>query len=236
MPSCNGKSDEGCFTDAEKKALADIRRGPPIKGTYPLPQYWDTLEPSTTTRWLANADASPLSLTVMAQSFFKYAAFFPQQNPDYNWQTFDFERDPARMTWFDEMMNPKPEFDAFRERGSKILSFWGWSDTAINPAMGITFYKTIIDTLGLEATHDFYRLFFLPGVANCSGGYGPDEIDIMTPLIEWVETGHAPRRLQAQKTIDGQSKYNRAYCPFPQKTIYARGDAEYSENWFCDSN
>ena len=71
------------------------------------------------------------------------------------------------------------------------------------------------------------------GVAHCAGGYGPDEIDAMTPLIEWVETGKAPGRLAARKTVDGKLKYDRAICPYPQKTVYRSGDPERPENHVC---
>ncbi len=236
LPSCEGATDEYCFTAAEKKALAAIRQGPPLRGDTPLPQYWDTLDSATTARWLANLDGSPPLLSVMAQSFFKYTAFFPEQNPDYDWQDFDFDRDPQRMKTFDEMMNPPPEFDGFRKRGGKIMGVWGWSDASVNPAMGMSFYQSLIDDLGIDNARDFYRLFFVPGVGNCSGGYGPGEIDVMTPLIEWVEAAQVPDRLPARKTVDGEPVYNRAYCPFPQATVYQGGDPERPGNWVCDGN
>jgi len=75
----------------------------------------------------------------------------------------------------------------------------------------------------------------LPGVAHCSGGYGPDQIDAMTPLIEWVESGKTPERLGAQKKVGDFLKYNRAICicVYPQATVYQGGDPEQPRNYAC---
>lgn len=235
LPSCTGDGPGPCFTAAEKRALADLRQGPPIGGGHPLPQYWDTLAPSTTPRWLANADGSLPALEVMAQSFFRYAGFYPVQDPTYDWQDFDFIKDPARMQAFDVMMNSPPDFDAFHARGGKVLSAWGGSDAAINPALGKAFYHQLVSAIGQEDMDAFYRLYFLPGMGNCKGGYGPDRVDLLTPLIRWVEGGEPPHRLPAQKMVDGAVRYNRAYCPFPQATVYTGGDPETPDNWVCST-
>jgi hypothetical protein len=76
---------------------------------------------------------------------------------------------------------------------------WGWADTALNPQMGISYYDELIAQYGLKGTQDFYRLFLVPGVAHCSGGYGPDDIDALTAVINWVEAGVVPERLSARR-------------------------------------
>lgn len=233
LPSCHEKPENSCFTEEEKRALVNIRQGPPLRGEYPLPQYWDTLSSETAIGWLANPDGSPNRLSTMAESFFKYVAFIPEQDPEYDWSTFDFIHDPARMRNFDEIMNPGSDFEAFRRRGGKILGFWGWSDASVNPASGINFHESLAGVYGGGRLRDFYRQFFIPGVGNCSGGYGPDEIDVMTVLINWVEKSHAPERLHARKTVAGKAIYNRTYCPFPQSIHYESGNPENPDNWRC---
>jgi feruloyl esterase len=39
----------------------------------------------------------------------------------------------------------------------------------------------------LHRTQEFARLFLQPGVAHCTGGAGPDAMDFLTPLVQWVE-------------------------------------------------
>jgi hypothetical protein len=65
--------------------------------------------------------------------------------------------------------------------------------------MGISYYDELIAQYGLKGTQDFYRLFLVPGVAHCSGGYGPDDIDALTAVINWVEAGVVPERLSARR-------------------------------------
>jgi feruloyl esterase len=46
------------------------------------------------------------------------------------------------------------------------------------------------------------RLFILPGVGHCSGGDGPAQVDVLTPLMAWTELNRAPRMLIAGKTAN----------------------------------
>jgi len=116
-----------------------------------------------------------------------------------------------------------------------MITFWGWADTALNPQMGLDYYDKVAGRLGLAATQDFYRLFLIPGVAHCGGGYGPNEIDAMTDLIAWVEAGVAPARLPARRgASDGARAYNRSYCPYPAATRYeGSGDPEDPRSYAC---
>ena len=70
-------------------------------------------------------------------------------------------------------------------------------------------------------------------MAHCQGGYGPDVVDAMTPLIDWVEKGTAPERLGARKIVEGKTTLNRAYCPYPAATKYKAGDSENPANYSC---
>jgi hypothetical protein len=99
--------------------------------------------------------------------------------------------------------------------------------------MGTDYYDEIAARMGLQETQDFYRMFLIPGVGHCGGGYGPDRIDAMTPLIEWVESGRAPARLKATKLSDGAVKYRRTYCPYPQATRYIGGETENPASYSC---
>ena len=89
-----------------------------------------------------------------------------------------------------------PDLSEFKSRGGKIVMYFGWADTALSPMMGIDYYENVSAKMG-EGTRDFYRLFMVPGMFHCRGGFGPDRFDPMTPLINWVEGGVAPQRIEA---------------------------------------
>jgi feruloyl esterase len=233
LPRCgDSPPSAACFTKAEIDALDTLQVGPPIKPKFPQnPSVYDN---STQRNWIFSATPGGKNiLTIFGESYFKYFAFIPEQDPNYDWHAFDFRRDPERMALIDSLLNPEPDLAAFNARNGKVLSYWGWSDAALNPIMGYEYYNAVVKRLGLEETQSFYRLFFIPGVAHCSGGYGPGTLDGMTPLIEWVELGKAPERLPAQRVSAGVTVYNRTYCPYPQATVYESGDSEKPENWSC---
>ena len=50
---------------------------------------------------------------------------------------------------------------------------------------------------GLEQTESFVRFYLLPGFAHCGGGEGFSQVDFLTPLKAWAETGVAPGALVA---------------------------------------
>jgi feruloyl esterase len=180
------------------------------------------------------SDGSPDVLALFGESWMKYIGF---RNPAYDPSTFDFHQSPALIRGADEIFNPTPDLAAFKARGGKMITVWGWADTALNPQMGIHYYDAVIDRHGLDATQGFYRLFLIPGVAHCSGGYGPDDIDAMTAVINWAEKGIVPTRLPARRTTGGEVRYNREYCSYPATTKYkGSGDAEDPHNHVCTTS
>src|SRR5262249_31451404 len=177
-------------------------------------------------------DGSPNALKLFADSWMKYLAF---QRPSYDPVTFDFDKDPDHIRKIDEIFNPTTDLSAFRDAGGKMITFWGWSDNALNPEMGLSYYVEVVKTFGAAQTKDFYRFFLVPGLAHCRGGYGPNEVDALSVVIDWVEGGVAPDRLPAQASKDGAVKYRRAYCTYPQATKYkGSGETEDPRNYVCE--
>ncbi|MEZ2222827.1 tannase/feruloyl esterase family alpha/beta hydrolase [Rhizobium sp. RCC_161_2] len=51
--------------------------------------------------------------------------------------------------------------------------------------------------------HDqFTRLYLFPGIYHCDGGEGPNKIDLLTSMLNWVEKGTAPQEIVARQTAD----------------------------------
>ena len=57
--------------------------------------------------------------------------------------------------------------------------------------------------MGAATVSKFYRLYMFPGVYHCGGGYGPNVFDLLTPLANWVEAGHAPNSIVAALVSGG---------------------------------
>lgn len=235
LPSCEDGGG-ACFTALEAEALRKVYAGPPKgHGTPPWVVQTPGFEhPSTLFPFTMTPNGSPDVLTVFATSWTRYIGF---KDPAYDPAAFDFRTDPGRIRGADPLFNPTPDLAAFKARGGKMITFWGWADTALNPGMGLHYYDQVVARQGLSKTQDFYRFFLIPGVAHCAGGYGPEEIDAMSDVIDWVEAGVVPARLPARRRgSDGGPPFNRAYCAYPAITRYdGSGDREDPGSYRCAS-
>jgi hypothetical protein len=235
VPRCAvGEDSDACLTQKQADALQKIYDGPPKVAGLPqwVHEYPGAEDRTTAVDWLLTPDGSPNTLATMADSWMKYISF---KDPTYDSSKFDFTRDPRRARGADAQMNPKPDLKSFHAAGGKMITYWGWSDMALNVGMGIDFYDRVVAKYGLAETQQFYRLFLLPGVAHCMGGYGPNVTDGMTVLIDWVEQGVVPDRLPAHRIVDGKTIYNRAYCAYPASTHYRGSDPEVPTNYSCEA-
>jgi hypothetical protein len=91
-----------------------------------------------------------------------------------------------------------PDLSAFRADGGKLIIWQGWADQAISPYGTIDYYTAMTKKMGGQAaTQQFARLFMLPGVNHCGGGTAPNQIDMVDPMLNWVEHGTAPASVVA---------------------------------------
>lgn len=232
VPACApGQDSDGCLTSTQKERMANLYAGPPKVAGVPawLYLYPGFESPESATPFVLGPGGQPPALGGMADTWMRHVAF-PDENFDWK-KSFDFQRDPPRLRRVDDVMNPAPDLDAFARRGGKMITWWGLADSALNPQMGIDYYDRVGARMGEKRLQSFYRLYLIPGVGHCWGGYGPSAIDPMTPLIKWVERGEAPGRLPA-RSVEG--RYNRAYCAYPAQTVYkGSGDIEDPANYQC---
>jgi tannase/feruloyl esterase len=231
LPRCAGAAGLGCVTESQARALSTIyggviRDGRPyfpgqpigaeIAGASPLGEPrsssgWD--------RWLIGRDGGKSLQLALGESFMRFMAF-GKPDPSYEWQTFDFAKDPDRMADIRKLLNATdPELGAFRSRGGKLLMYFGWADAALSPFMAIDYYDKALAANG-PGTPDFFRLFMVPGMFHCRGGVGTDRFDAMTPLINWVEGGAAPDTIPAARVEGDQVTRTRPLCPYPRVARY----------------
>ena len=159
---------------------------------------------------------------------------FTEPKPDYDFRTFDFDRDIALLDRWGKLANVNnPDLSAFNKRGGKLLMTYGWADSILMPMMGVNYYERALEKNGPKTT-DFFRLFMIPGMAHCGGGVGPDRNDAVTAVIDWVEKGKAPDSLMASKVVGGQVVRTRPLCPYPQVARYnGQGSVDEAANFSC---
>jgi len=191
-------------------------------------------EPGTELGWARMLSGPDPYATAVDQ--FKYIVF---GRPDWNWRTFDLERDVAAADRKGEgtLSAIDPDLSAFARHGGKLLMYHGWSDQDIAPRASINFY-----TSARAATHapssntEWLRLFMVPGMGHCGGGEGPNTFDMMPPLESWVERGEVPARVVASRLDEGRTVRTRPLCVYPQVARYSgSGGIDDAANFVCQA-
>ena len=166
-------------------------------------------------------------------TFMRYMAF-ERDDPDWQLEQFDFDEDPYRMDAIRGILDATdPDLTRFRDTGGKMITYHGWSDTALNPLMAVNYYEDVLAETPDAA--DFYRLFMVPGMFHCAGGRGINRVDAFPDLVAWVETGVAPDRLVGERVDrSGAVLMTRPVCPYPEVARYdGVGDLDDAASFAC---
>jgi hypothetical protein len=129
------------------------------------------------------------------------------------------------------------DLSAARDAGVKILSYHGWADELIPPQGSINYFERLQTAMGGTAeVQQFNRLFMIPGYGHL-GTPGtidpatgmptsPDKVPMPEPatgrdemfeaLMNWVEDGHAPERIEL-RSRDGS--VTMPICAYPKRAV-----------------
>lgn len=248
-------ADGPCFSEDQITALEAVHGGQVQGGRTVFPGWpWGSEAPDASgvsgwTEWFVAvppppspgagtasvAQALPAGETrqgAYAQSFLRYFADQPAIRPDVDWRTMNLNESYRPTSFVGQLLNARnPDLSAFKRGGGKMLTYFGWADPALNPLMGVGYYEAA--TRATPDLADAYRLFMAPGMQHCGGGDGPNVLDPVTVVVDWVEAGRAPALLLAvQRRPDG-SERSRPLCPYPQVARYAGGDPDKAESFAC---
>ena len=178
-------------------------------------------------------DAKPADFG-LAEGVLRYLVFTPPR-PDYDFRTFDFDRDVGLLERWGKLANANdPDLAKFRARGGKLLMTYGWADSILQPLMGVNYYERARREERTENAPTSSGCSWCPGMAHCAGGVGPDQNDAVTAVVDWVEKGAAPDSLVASKIVDGRVVRSRPLCPYPQVARYrGEGSIDDAANFRC---
>jgi feruloyl esterase len=235
---CAGTEAGDCFTEAQIRSLEAVYNDLQIGGKRVFPGMpvgaevagangrsgWDP--------WLLREGQPPIG-QLFSETFFRYLAF-PKKDPSLQLTQVDFERDEPRLGWIRKVLDATDtDLTGFRDRGGKLLMWFGWADPALNPLMGVSYYEGVRQKMGAR-TGDFFRLYMMPGVFHCAGGVGPDTFPRLAALIDWVEQGRVPETLVAARRAGDKVVRTRPLCPYPQVAKYSgTGSVDDAANFRC---
>lgn len=222
----------GCLTAVQVEAARKFYQGPVDENGRHL--FYGGEPYGSELTWVeryALATAGP----VMFEDAVKNMIFQRELSPDASVRNWPFDR-----ATFNELSRrgalydaPNADLRAFRDAGGKLILWQGFADPAAG-AYGLPDYYARAGILagGLEPERRFARMFLIPGVYHCSGGYVPYEVDLLGAMVNWVETGKAPDQLLATAELKDGSIRRRPMFAYPVKARYrGRGDVNDPRNF-----
>lgn len=204
----DGQSAE-CLTADEAAVVAAVYDGPRDTGTGAALTPGQQL-PGSELNWQGvfvpdSHDQMPFS-AIIVDPVLRYLAFQPARPEmtvnDLEFTTATLDDLRARHPLFDAT---SPDLSAFEASGGKLILWHGLADPHIAPANTVALHGAMLDSLGAETLAGFERLYLLPGVSHCSGGEGPSNLDLLTPIMAWVERGEAPDAIRTASTAETSS-------------------------------
>ena len=224
---CKGGDSESCLTSPQ---LESVKRMYAAARTRAGELVFPGKEPGSETCWNVIAGTAQAPPGVSLGSF--QAAYDDAQ---WDWRTFDLDRD---LRVVDEKVGTiinavNPDLSAFKARGGKLILFHGWNDTAISPGNAVNYYNSVLSKMG-QKQDNWIRLFMAPGMGHCSGGPGPNQVNWMSALERWRESGVAPDKVDAYHVTNNRVDMTRPLCPYPQVAQYkGGGSTNDASNFVC---
>jgi hypothetical protein len=224
---CKRDDSPDCLTAPQIEALRGIYQGPrdPRTGR----QIFAGPVPGSELMFPLKTGPAPYGA---ALSYMRDLVF---HNPRWDFRSFDFGKDMelARAAGAGVMDVPPDGLDKFLGDGRKLLLSHGWADGQISPMNTVGFYQDLTQHLGATMTARSVRLFMIPGMAHCSGGEGPYEVDVISTIDHWAESGKPPERIVASNP-PGALPRTRPLCPYPQEAVYTgSGSTDKEQSFRC---
>ncbi|MDH3295211.1 MAG: tannase/feruloyl esterase family alpha/beta hydrolase, partial [Acidimicrobiia bacterium] len=219
-----GTEGPGCLTAQEAEALIKIYDSPRNSNGDAL--YPGGLPAGSEQLWFFISVGFGNSFSIggnFAQEYHRYLAYPDDPGESFSLFDFDFDTDASKLDPMARIYNAtSPNLGGFQANGGKLLIYHGYADQLITPYGTIAYYESLVDKMGgPEAAGDFARLFLLPGMGHCGGGPGPNVVDYLTAMENWVENGVAPDELVVSRIgADGTVNRTRPVYPYPQVARY----------------
>jgi feruloyl esterase len=216
---CQGGATQACLTRAQANAVRTVMAGPRrASGSQVYPGYfWDT--GIATKSGLPGILAGPM---------------IPEGPAPGTTMDVDAAADAAmsaRAMAGDS--SAWTNLSTFRGDGGKLILLHGVSDPWFSAQDTVQYYERLAKDNAEEPLAGWSRLFLVPGMGHCGGGERTlDQFDMLTALVDWVESAKAPERVIATgKSAPGES---RPLCAYPAHAHYAgKGDARDAANYRC---
>jgi len=237
LPKCPGDvPGNGCFTTSQIKAIKTIYEGIDLGNgiSYPGFPLGQENKPDGWPAWITGPNeymqkaGYPSIQAYFGIEIYKYLIL---QDSSWNYSAYAFRGCEKEIRYASAYLDAvSTDYSGFKNHKGKIIFWHGWNDPALSAFATIGHYNSVkAKDPDIET---YMKLFLLPGVLHCGGGDGPDQVDWIALIRDWVEKNKVPEKIIASKSIDGKEVMTRPLFPYPHEAVYdGKGDAN-KENSF----
>ncbi|CAG9988903.1 unnamed protein product [Clonostachys byssicola] len=140
--------------------------------------------------------------------------------------------------YMDSLQTTLPDLTPFQSSGGKLLHYHGESDSSIPAASSVHYWQSVRSIMypklndqdALNALQDWYQFYLVPGAGHCGanslqpGPYPQNNMDIM---IDWVENGNKPSRLNATVSSGTNAGETQMLCQWPKRPLWQDNSDEF---------
>ncbi|PKX93382.1 putative tannase [Aspergillus novofumigatus IBT 16806] len=137
----------------------------------------------------------------------------------------------AMVRFLDSLQTTVPDLTTFQSSGGKLLHYHGESDPSIPAASSVHYWQSVRSIMypgvaaskSLKELQEWYQFYLIPGAAHCGtnslqpGPYPQNNMEIM---IDWVENGVRPTRLNTTVSSGDYAGETQMLCQWPTRPLW----------------
>lgn len=215
-----GQLPPQCLTAEQIRVVRELYRGPTDKDGHFL--YLGGEPYGSELTWLG-AHALINGGTLLLENQIKYMTFDGHPPADFSWSGLTFDKQKLRTliekAGFYDASNA--DLKAFRRRGGRLILWQGTADSPAGSYSLLDYYQRVRNAVGgLRAARAFARVFLVPAVYHCEGGYIPYEEDFLGTMVRWVEQDRVPEKVIATAVLSDAKARTRPVFAYPVQAHY----------------
>ncbi|KAJ3533858.1 hypothetical protein NM208_g7799 [Fusarium decemcellulare] len=133
----------------------------------------------------------------------------------------------------DSLQTTLPDLTTFKSNGGKLLHYHGESDSSIPAASSVHYWQSVRSIMKEDSLAEFqewYQLYLVPGAGHCGANSlqpGPYPQNNMNIMINWVENGVQPKRLNATVSSGDNEGETQMLCQWPTRPLWHGNSSEF---------
>lgn len=145
----------------------------------------------------------------------------------------------AMVRYMDSLQTTLPDLTPFKEAGGKMIHYHGESDPSVPAASSVHYWQSVREIMygnvsyeqSVKELADWYQFYLVPGAGHCGTNDlqpGPFPENNMNIMIDWVENGNKPTRLNATVSSGAHAGETQMLCQWPTRPLWHGNSSSFS--------